>query len=594
MNNTATSSLIESSLLQKIISVLKILSLELIDGDRFIVLGMLPDWAEKEFDCLTDTNVPFEADLFSPFLENFLIDAHIFWQERSARFLRSGIWTEIGRTGQEIKLEAIALLINQRRIVLIEASETIGTEKFEWLQKARQEQLNIISERKIAETKLLSVTLYDNLTGLPNRAFFLSQLETYFETYFEQSQRSKPCHFAIVLFNLDRFNQLNCRYNSAFGDQVLVTVANQIRCCLRKDDVPVRFGADEFGLLLANVVNQEDVLSVVQQLQQKICQSFAIDQHRIELSAGFGIAIIDNDYRSARDLLRDASTAMHEAKALGLNKCAFFNRSMRIRALELWSLEVELRQAIELEQLEIWFQPIISLETSTINGFEALLRWQHPTRGWISPAKFIPLAEKAGLIYDIDKWVFKTVCQLVHTWYQSTAQKTCVNINISALDFADEHLLATLEAILLETKVDPNQIRLEITETEVLTDASLAVKTLNGLKKLGLEVAIDDFGMGHASFNYLQELPVDKLKIDGYFTEAMLSNGGDIMGTMINLAHRLGMKVTVEQVETIEQADLLKQLGCDTAQGYLFSKPLTAAEASKWLNMKLPIDEPKN
>ena len=515
---------------------------------------------------------------------------HIFWQERSARFLRSGIWTETGRTGQDIKLEAIALFVNQRRIVLIEASETIGVEKFEWLQKARQEQLNVISERKIAETKLLSVTLYDVLTGLPNRAFFLSQLETFFEQY----QWAHQYKFAIVLFNLDHFNRLNCRYDATFGDQVLVAVANQICCCLRKDDVSVRFGADEFGLLLANVVSQEDVLHIVQQLQHKICQPFNIDPNRIELTAGFGIAIIDKDYRSARDLLRDASIAMHEAKALGPNKCSFFNRSMRIRALDLWSLEVELRQAIEFEQLEVWFQPIVALQNSSITGFEALLRWQHPIRGWISPAKFIPLAEKAGLIYDIDKWVFKTVCKLVHTWYQSTSQKTCVNINISALNFADANLLATLEAILLETNVDPNQIRLEITETEVLTDTNFAIKTLNGLKKLGLEVAIDDFGMGHASFNYLQDLPVDKLKIDGYFTEAMLSNGGNIMSTMINLAHRLGMKVTVEQVETLEQAALLKELGCDTVQGYLFSKPLTADEASTWINIELPLDERKS
>jgi len=571
---------------QKIIAALNILALELSErDDRLIVLGVPPSWAEQEFDCLEDANIAFEANLFSPFLENFLIDAEALWKEGSEHLLRSGIWTEPGRSGREMNLEAIALFIDGRRIILVELSQANDVEKFEWLQKARQENLDFISERKIAETKLQSAMLNDALTGLPNRAFFLSQLET----CFEQSQWPKKGKFAVAVLNLDRFKMLNLSLGTTASDRILAIVANQIRYSLRRNDVPVRFGADEFGILLYDVTSREDVLNIVRRIQQKLCQPLEIYHHRLELTACLGVAISDEGYRNARDLLRDASIAMHEAKALGSNKYVLFNRRMRIRALEVWSLEADLRKAIEEEQLEIWYQPIVSLETQHVTGFEALLRWQHPTQGWISPAKFIPLAEKTGLIYDLDRWVFRKVCQTIQNWGQQANGRTCVNINLSALHFTNTNLLGSVREILSETDIDPNQVRLEITESEVLTDTQFAAQVLGRLKSLGLEIAIDDFGMGYASFNYLQDLPVDKLKIDGYFTETMLTHGSDIVSTIIDLAHRLGIEVTAEQIETAEQLALLKYLGCDTAQGYLFSRPVTEAEARSWIDAKMPV-----
>lgn len=573
------------SLPQKIISALDILSLELVDRDRLAVMGAPPSWAEAEFDCLADANIPFKAGMFSLFLENFLVDAEALWQERSSQLLRSGVWTETRRTGGEINLEAIALFIDGRRLVLVEPSGNNSAEKYRWLQKARQNRLNFISERKAAETELQSATLYDALTGLPNRTFFLSQLET----CFEQCQWTERRTFAVAILNIDRFKRLNYSLGTEMCDLVLAIVANEIRICLRQNDVPGRLGADEFGVLLCDIAGKEDAINIVQRLRQRICQPYEAGSQQLELTACLGVAIADREYRGAQDLLRDASIAMHEAKALGANKYVVFDRRMRVRALEVWSLETDLRQAIEQEQLEIWYQPIVSLKTQRVNGFEALIRWQHPSQGWIAPAKFIPLAEKTGLIYELDRWVFKTVCRTVRAWYEATAEKTCVNINFSALQFTDISLLAALQGILQETEIDPGQVRLEITETEMLSDTRLAASILKKLKSLGLEIAIDDFGMGHASFNYLQDLPVDKLKIDGYFTEAMLSHGSHIVGAIIDLAHRLGLEVTAEQIETVEQLSLLRDLGCDTVQGYLFSRPMAAPEARSWINSRVSV-----
>ncbi|MEO0758369.1 MAG: bifunctional diguanylate cyclase/phosphodiesterase [Cyanobacteria bacterium J06648_16] len=585
MNDTRLRHDMEGSLLQKILSALKILSLEKIDDERFVVIGDLPTWAEDTFECLSNTNIPFTAAAFSSFFENFLIDAELFWREKSAKFLRSGVWVETGKSDKEISLEAIALYLDQRQIVLVEASEAGKSEKFRWLQTARQEQLNIISERKIAETQLLSAKLYDALTGLPNRAFFLSQLET----QFERSLWSHQSTFALALLNLDRFKALNHNLGPTDSDRVLAAVADRIRRCIRRDDVPVRFGADEFGVMLTSTASRDDVLAIVQRLQDQIAQPIKIDTQALMLTACIGIAMSDEGYHNARDLLRDASIAMHQAKALGSGRSVLFDRGMRQRALEVWSLETDLRQALAQDQLEVWYQPIVSLRSRQTVGFEALLRWQHDSHGWISPAKFIPLAEETGLVCEIDRWVLRRVCQTLKTWKQD-GSTPCVNVNISALHLVNNGLIDTVRSVLKETQTAPQQIRLEITESSLLVDMNLATSVLSQLRQLGVEIAIDDFGTGYASLNYLQTLPVDKLKIDGYFTETILTRGTDVVGTIIDLAHRLELEVTAERVENIEQLQSLEQLGCDTIQGYLISRPLPAAEAQRWSHLRQSFD----
>lgn len=609
-----------SPLLSSILSTLNILVLESHTGEAqhtketLNVVGLLPEWASREFSCFqaedtldsdaagirapedgtsdaetTETKTTsnaIAAEAFSPFLENFLIDAQAFWQKHSSETLRSGIWTETGLTGQDIFLEAIALYLDGHHLLLIEATDADnGSEKFRWLQTARQEQLDFISERKLAANKLIHATFYDRLTGLPNRSLFLSQIETIFEQYKWNPRRP----FALVVLNLDRFQQLNSSLGSVAGDQVLITTANRIQHCLRKHDVPVRFGADEFGILLPSIGTAEEAATIVQRILTVLQRPILVDGNKTYLTATAGIALSETWYKSSRDLLRDASLAMHQAKTLGRGRYTVFNRDMRARAFELWNLESELHSAIARQELQLVFQPIVNAKSNHIESFEALIRWRHPEQGWISPAKFIPLAEETGLIIAIDAWVLNTACQAIQQWSNQKSDNIRVNVNISARHFAEETLFETVRDAIAIWQIPPSCLRLEITESSLLGNAAVAIRTLTQLKALGIQIAIDDFGTGYASLSYLQDLPLDLLKIDGYFIEMMEANGSDIVQTIIELAHKLGFGVTAERVETLAQFNTLKQLGCDTVQGYLFSRPIPSADAQNLLGTEVIV-----
>lgn len=609
-----------SPLLSSILSTLNILVLESHTGEAqhtketLNVVGLPPEWASREFSCFqaedtldsdaagirapedgtsdaetTETKTTsnaISAEAFSPFLENFLIDAQAFWQKQSSETLRSGIWTEIGLTGQDIFLEAIALYLDGHHLLLIEATDADnGSEKFRWLQTARQEQLDFISERKLAANKLIHATFYDRLTGLPNRSLFLSQIETIFEQYKWNPRRP----FALVVLNLDRFQQLNSSLGSVAGDQVLITIANRIQHCLRKHDVPVRFGADEFGILLTSIGTAEEAATIVQRILTVLQRPILVDGNKTYLTATAGIALSETWYKSSRDLLRDASLAMHQAKTLGRGRYTVFNRDMRARAFELWNLESELHSAIARQELQLVFQPIVNAKSNHIESFEALIRWRHPEQGWISPAKFIPLAEETGLIIAIDAWVLNTACQAIQQWSNQKSDNIRVNVNISARHFAEETLFETVRDVIAIWQIPPSCLRLEITESSLLGNATVAIRTLTQLKALGIQIAIDDFGTGYASLSYLQDLPLDLLKIDGYFIEMMEANGSDIVQTIIELAHKLGFGVTAERVETLAQFNTLKQLGCDTVQGYLFSRPIPSADAHNLLGTEVIV-----
>lgn len=566
----------KSPLLGKILAALKVLSLECNNNSSLKILGNLPNWAQQEFECFSQkTEHTFLAEAFSPFLENFIIDAEDFWQARPAKFLRSGIWTEIGISGREIHLEAIALFLEGRQVILIESSEPVASEKFKWLQTARQDHLNFISERKIATTQILSATFYDTLTKLPNRTLFLSQLETLFEADKKEHQH----RLAAVVLNLDRFQQINHNLGSTGGDQVLIEIAQRIKGCLRKEDILVRFGSDEFGVLLYGVENEQDASTTVKRILESIHQPLSINNETLYITASAGIALSETWYTHSRDLLRDSSLAMHQAKSFGRGRFVLFNHDMHAKAFELWSLESDLRSTIQKEELQLWFQPIVDLKTHCIESFEALVRWQHPVHGWIPPAKFIPLAEESGLITAIDDWVLSAACQAIQHCQTVTGQTIRLNVNISAQHFSEGSLFPKVQAAIAASNITPASLRLEITESLLLTDTTAAIATLNQLKALGIEIAIDDFGTGYASFSYLQALPLDKLKIDGYFIEMMPTSGPKIVKTIIQLAHDLGFGVTAERVETLEQYHTLRELGCDTVQGYLFSKPVPIAKA---------------
>ncbi|MGB3768515.1 MAG: bifunctional diguanylate cyclase/phosphodiesterase [Phormidesmis sp.] len=577
----------EGLLLSKILSTLEVLPLEWHGNRQLSVLGELPSWAKQEFDCFEQPDAALVSiNQFSLFLENFMVDAQEFWQAQSVSALKSGAWTEIGRSGKEIHLEAIALYIKSkqrnRHILLIE-SVARSDEKFQWLQTAREEKLNFISERKIAATKTLSATFYDSLTGLPNRKLFLSQLSSFFEA----SQVGDRTPFTLVIVNIDRFQNLNSSLGTVSGDRVIQTLADRIRGCLRSFDVPGRFGGDEFGVLIGETEQMQDAVAVVRRLLQAISEPIVIEGRPIALTASAGVAICSAHYEHSRDLLRDAGLAMHRAKALGKGRYALFNHQMRSHALELWNLETALRLAISNNELQLWYQPIVDINTRQVESFESLIRWQHLEYGWVSPDKFIPLAEESGLITAIDKWVLQTACNTIAQWQREIGKTVKLNVNISSRHFSENDLFESVRDAIATTGISPSALCLEITESSLLTDTKAAIRTLNRLKGLGVEIAIDDFGTGYASLSYLQDLPLNKLKIDGYFIEMMSINGSSIVETIITLSHQLGFGVTAERVETIEQYETLQQLGCDTVQGYLFSQPVPKAAARSLINVEL-------
>ncbi|MEL7352831.1 MAG: bifunctional diguanylate cyclase/phosphodiesterase [Cyanobacteria bacterium P01_A01_bin.116] len=575
----------QALILGKVLSALKILALEWKTENRLQVLGSSPDWVRQAFEFTCPDNEIFSADTFSSFIDNFLVDAQTFWQTNHSESLRSGVWTESGSSGQEIHLEAIALFLDGRYLILVESSDLMTSERFQWLQIARQRQLDTIEERKIAEAKVRNATFYDALTELPNRSFFLAKLET----FFEKSQWSVERQFAIIIINIDRFGHINNNLGSVAGDQIIITVANRIRECLRRNDIAVRFGADEFGILASYTDNEQDVITLVQRLLESIHRPFLIDHQKTYFTASAGIAVQEPWYQNSRDLLRDAGLAMQQAKSFGIGRYAIFQREMRSRAFELWSLESDLHNAIEKGELKLWYQPIVNLNTHKIESFEALIRWQHPSHGWVSPSKFIPLAEETGLILMIDSWVLNTACKALKQWQQVTDEDVQININISAQHFTQGNLVQEVREAIAAAEINPGALRLEITETLLLDDTQRAITTLNHIKALGVEVAIDDFGTGYASLSYLQDLPLNKLKIDGYFIEMMEKNGPEIVNTVIALAHKLGFGVTAERVETVSQYETLRELGCDTVQGYLFSKPVPIVDAQNLIDAEFVI-----
>ena len=577
----------EGQLLSKILSTLEVLPLEWHGDSQFSILGALPTWAKQEFDCFEQADdALISMGEFSLFLENFIVDAKAFWQAQSVSILKSGAWTEIGKSGKELHLEAIALYIksNQRnRRILLVKSIALSEEKFQWLQTARAEQLHFISERKTAAAKILSATFYDPLTGLPNRKLFLSQLSG----FFEDAKADERAPFALVIINIDRFQNLNSSLGTIPGDRAIKTLADRLRDCLRDRDVPGRFGGDEFGILIGKTERIQDIIAIVRRLLRAISDPIQLDGRPITLTASAGIAICDHRYEHSRDLLRDAGLAMHRAKSLGKGRYALFNHQMRSHALELWNLETALRTAITNNELQLWYQPIIDINTRQVESFEALIRWQSPEHGWVPPTKFIPLAEESGLITDIDKWALKTACQTIDRWQRKIGKPAKLNVNISSRHFSEANLFESVRDAIATVNIPPSALRLEITESSLLADTQAAIQALNRLKELGVEIAIDDFGTGYASLSYLQDLPLNQLKIDGYFVEMMSVSGSDIVETIIKLSHKLGFGVTAERVETIEQYETLQQLGCDTVQGYLFSKPVPGIEAQALVGVEM-------
>lgn len=437
-----------------------------------------------------------------------------------------------------------------------------------------------ITTWKQAEEKLVYEALHDTLTGLPNRIFLMERLRQALQL----AKRHSDYLFAVLFIDLDRFKVINDSLGHMIGDQLLIEISQRISNCLRPTDTIARLGGDEFVILLADVKDRDSATRVADRLQEELLLPFNLEGHEVFSAASVGIAFSSVGYDRPEDLLRDADIAMYRAKAHGRSRYAIFQPGMHSKAVALLQIETDLRRAIERHELRLHYQPIVSLRTCQVTGFEALIRWVHPQRGMISPSEFVPVAEETGLITPMGWWVLQESCRQMQHWHEHfhSAQSLIVNVNLSSKQFSP-HLVDQISQILEETKLPPQYLKLEITESILMENAESAIKTLGQLKKLGTLLAIDDFGTGYSSLNYLHRFPIDTLKVDRSFVSKVDVDGEQlaIARTIITLAWNLGMEVVAEGVETLKQLAQLRSLQCDYAQGFLFSVPLDVASVER-------------
>ena len=415
---------------------------------------------------------------------------------------------------------------------------------------------------------------HDALTGLPNRSLFTDHLRV----ALRRAHQNEQYLFGVLFLDLDRFKNINDSLGHPSGDELLILVARRLESCIRQTDMVARFGGDEFAILLDAIQDASDAMRVAEKVQQVISAPFKLTTHEAITTASIGVALSTSGYAEAEDIIRDADTAMYRAKDCGKARYEIFDTAMHTRAVTLLRLESDLRRALEKDELCVYYQPIVSLASGELHGFEALVRWQHPERGIISPDDFVPLAEETGLILPIGLRVLRDACLQLRKWqqYSLSNRGLIMSVNLSGKQLTQPDLIARIEEVLHESQIDPWHLKLEITETVVMENPELAAVTLAKLRGLGVRLSIDDFGTGYSSLSYLNRFPVDTLKIDRSFVTSM--NEADenlqIVKTIITLAGNLGMQVVAEGVETEEQLEQLRSLKCQYAQGFYFSKPL--------------------
>lgn len=439
-----------------------------------------------------------------------------------------------------------------------------------------------ITERKQTEEQLRHIAFYDALTNLPNRALFMKQLEQ----AIYQTRSLNQTLFAVVFLDIDGFKFVNESLGHIIGDQLLIAIARRLESCLRPGDTLARLGGDEFTFLLQDIQDIDQAVAVMQKVQQKLAFPFYLSGHQLFSNASMGIALISSDYTYPEELLRDADIAMYSAKQRGKNCYAIFNSKMRQKSRERLRLETDLRWAWEKREFLVYYQPIICLQTHQIVGFEALMRWQHPTKGWISPSQFIPIAEETGLIIDLGYWVLQIACSQLHAWHQlPQMQELSMSVNLSGRQIQEHDFVENIHKVITQTHINPQTLKLEITESMLMENPDIVKAKLIKVQAQNIRLSLDDFGTGYSSLSYLHNFPINTLKIDRSFILGMNLDPENtaIVHAIITLAHTLGMDVIAEGVETAEHLEPLQALGCEYGQGYLFSKPISAIEAEQLL-----------
>jgi diguanylate cyclase (GGDEF)-like protein/PAS domain S-box-containing protein len=437
-----------------------------------------------------------------------------------------------------------------------------------------------ITERQKYEEKIHHLAFHDSLTNLPNRILFKKTLQKKLD-----DSKSKEVMIAVMFIDFDRFKQVNDLLGHDIGDLLLQEIAKRLKSCVRSNDMVARMGGDEFTILLPGVFETENARTVAQKIIDAFKHPFNINSNEIYITPSIGISISNIDGTEADTLIKRADTAMYYAKELGRNTYQFFKPEMEFNAIERMLHENELRNAITNQEFQLVYQPKINLETGRMNGIEALLRWQHPEKGEISPAKFIPLAEETGLINSIGSFSLLQACKQNKEWQLAGYSPVCISVNISTQQLKHPDFIDIVLFALNESKLHPKWLELEITESSMMEDVNLTIDKLTRLKKLGVTFSIDDFGTGYSSLNYLKELPINTLKIDQSFVRDIPSDRDDIaiIEAIISLAHSLELNVIAEGVETEEQLALLREKGCDDAQGYLLGRPVSSGEIFNWL-----------
>jgi diguanylate cyclase (GGDEF)-like protein/PAS domain S-box-containing protein len=452
-----------------------------------------------------------------------------------------------------------------------------------------------VTERKRVELELKRTAFHDNLTGLPNRTLFFDNLLRLNAA----AKRHGHHPFALLFLDLDRFKVINDSLGHLAGDKLLIEMAQRLVECTREEDTVARLGGDEFAILLEQIRGPEDAVRVAERVLERFADPLILDDIEVSVAASIGIALSLTGEGQPENLLRDADMAMYQAKTRR-SGYQIFDARMHSRALERMKLEIDMKRAIEHKQIHLHYQPIVSLETGKLAGFEALARWQHNGRGAISPAKFIPLAEETGLVSRLNRWVFEQACSQMRHWLNChpLGDDCFISVNISSKQLSHGDLINEVDQVLHDTGLEPQHLRLEITESAIVENTRAAAHLLAQLKNRKIKLCLDDFGKGFSSLSYLHRFPIEVLKIDRSFVRRLRADLGndtgrkrpfEIVRTIVAMAQILGMQVVAEGVELPDQLSILRELGCEFGQGYLFSRALGASDAERFLHTSVTL-----